>query len=256
MSGRPSRTSDLGPASYWTDSRRPLVILVFLLPLIILYELGMATSLRDAGVDVGAHHSLLRVFEVVGMAPTGGLYLGGLAIVVVLLVWHVLNRDHWKLQGSTLGLMCVESLVLTLPLLVLSRVISREFPLIVATSSVGLYDLNLVAKLTISVGAGLYEELLFRMLVIAVVHTLLVDALRATPAVGATIAILVSAVLFTIYHPLSTPAGDVSVARILFYMLAGCYFGALFVVRGFGIVVAVHACYDIITLTMSGGPSG
>ena len=38
-----------------------------------------------------------------------------------------------------------------------------------------------------------------------------------------------------------------------FYVLSGLYFAALFIVRGFGIVVAVHALYDIVALTMMSG---
>ena len=100
----------------------------------------------------------------------------------------------------------------------------------------------------ISVGAGLYEELVFRMMLIAVIHTLLVDLAGLRPRTGTGLAILISAVAFTWYHPLTDAAGVVSAPRIAFYFLAGLYFGLVYVWRGFGIVVAVHALYDIITV--------
>jgi len=70
---------------------------------------------------------------------------------------------------------------------------------------------------------------------------------RRAQAWGAAIGVAVSAALFTIYHPLRDAAGAISLQRAAFYLVAGLYFGAVYLLRGFGIVVAVHALYDIIT---------
>ena len=50
--------------SYWTVSRRPLQILLFLLPLIIAYEIALAVVLqREGGVFTNlAHKRLLEFF--------------------------------------------------------------------------------------------------------------------------------------------------------------------------------------------------
>ena len=248
---------------YWVVARRPLQILAFLLPLIIAYELGLALLLRsEQGVLTNkAHETLLVFFERLGVPAAGGLYLGGVAIVVVLLVWHLLNRDRWRIDPAAIGRMAAESLILTLPLLVLGQLISRS-PLGSWGSWSGggppetqFVELGLWSKMAISVGAGLYEELLFRMVLIAVLHTLLVDVAKVSHATGASVAVLVSAVAFTLYHPIHDELGDLSVRKLSFYFLAGLYFGAIYVLRGFGIVVAVHALYDIITvLLLADGP--
>ena len=147
--------------------------------------------------------------------------------------------------------MAGESLVLTLPLLVLSLLISgRDLSALAATPQIQLAELGLWSKMAISIGAGLYEELLFRMVLIALVHTLLVDLARLPNTAGTTLAVLLSAAAFTIYHPLGDEMGVVSVGKVVFYFMAGLYFGAIYVLRGFGIVVAVHALYDILTLSM------
>ena len=91
---------------------------------------------------------------------------------------------------------------------------------------------------------------MFRMLLVAVVHTLLVDVGGATDRLGSAIAVTVSAAAFAWYHPLTAPIDAV------FYFLAGLYFGAVYVVRGFGIVVGAHALYDIITFSLSSPASG
>jgi hypothetical protein len=200
-----------------------------------------------------AHRTLLQFFNVFGM---GGLYLGGAAILVVLLIWHLLNRDPWRLSGRVLALMVVESALLAIPLLVLAQLIAQtggaaQPAAAVATAGVSapaaLIPTGLAARVVVSIGAGLYEEFLFRMLVIALLHTLLVDVAKADHWVGLGVAIAVSAVMFTAAHPLRGATGDLVPQRVVFYLLAGLYFAAVYVARGFGIAVATHAAYDIAT---------
>ncbi|MHC4612291.1 MAG: lysostaphin resistance A-like protein [Planctomycetota bacterium] len=252
---------DHGPPSYWVASKQPLPILWFLLPPIVAYEAGLALLLRSSeGVLTNkAHETLLRFFDAFGLPASGGLFLGGAAIVVVLLVWHVLTREAWRLDLATPGIMAVESLALTVPLIVMGVVIGSSSVAAAPGGGAGPTDLTAMSiweRVAIVVGGGLYEELLFRMLLIAILHTLLVDVGKLRSATGAGIAIVVSAIAFTVYHPLADPnATDagLSVRRIAFYFLAGLYFGAVYVVRGFGIVVGTHALYDILVVTLLSG---
>ena len=257
---------DQAPTPYRIASRQPLQILAFLLPLIVAYEVGLALLLRSSeGVLTNkAHETIVQFFDVFGLTATGGLYLGGAVIVVVLLVWHMLSRHPWRIEPATPGLMAAESLLLTIPLIVLGLLIGGS-PDAAANWSTPAGDpgaapdlatLGIWSRLAISIGAGLYEELLFRMVLIAVVHTLLVDVGKLNSALGALIAVVISAAAFTWYHPLDLGPGvpGLSLQKTAFYFLAGLYFGALFVVRGFGIVVGVHAFYDIIVVSMLPDP--
>ncbi len=244
-------------SSYWDASRKPLQILAFLAPLILAYELGLAMFLRSReGVLTNkAHETLLLFFDTFGLTATGGLYLGGAAIIVVLIIWHLLTRDPWRIDPATPALMGAESLGLTIPVLVFGLVIggsTAAAALSAAAPSVppDLADMSIWARLSISIGAGLYEELLFRMMLIAVLHTLLVDVGKLALPVGAAIAVVISAVAFTAYHPLRDATGALSLRRMAFYFLAGLYFGIVYVVRGFGIVVGTHAFYDVLVVSM------
>jgi hypothetical protein len=162
---------DQGPSSYWVASKQPLPILWFLLPLIVAYEAGLALLLRSSeGVLTNkAHETLLRFFDAFGLGASGGLFLGGAAIVVVLLVWHVLTREPWRFDLATPGIMAVESLVLAIPLIVMGVVIGSSSVAAAPGGGPGPTDLTAMSvweRVAISVGAGLYEELLFRMLLI------------------------------------------------------------------------------------------
>ena len=248
--------------SYWTVSRRPLQILLFLLPLIIAYEIALAVVLqREGGVFTNlAHKRLLEFFEVFHLSTTSGLYLGGLLIVVVLLAWHILARQPWRVDFRVTCGMVVESALLVLPLILLGQFLIEILAgdagsggvVASAAGSGGVpasFDsADVWTRLAISVGAGLYEELVFRMLLVAAIHTLMVDALKASEGWALTVAVVVSAAAFMFYHELDgTP-----VLEGAFLFLAGLYFGFLFVVRGFGVVVGVHALYDVATIVTNG----
>ena len=257
----------LADDGYWSSAKRPLTILLFLLPLIVAYEVSLALLLPDeAGVHVhtvDAHKSLLQFFAVFGIAPSGGLYLGGLVIVVVLFAWHLLARDAWRFQPATLAIMAAEAVFLTVPLLVLSHLVAADPSPAVAAAVAGagagagppaFADLDVGSQMAISVGAGLYEELLFRMILIALVHALLVDVGHAPDWAGAAAGVAVSAAAFTWYHDLAGPDGTISGRKALFYLLAGGYLGLVYTIRGFGLVVAVHALYDVVTVLLPEAP--
>ena len=258
----------IGDAVYWDRSRLPFQILIFLLPLIIAYEIGLAMFLRRDGdvITNEAHRTIVAFFDSFGISATGGLLLGGLLVIVVLLAWHILARERWRFSLRVTGLMLIESIVLAVPLLVIGQVIQRlgADATLAATvlgnfqngaaarhSATGFGDFSIMAGITIAIGAGIYEELVFRMMLIAIVHTILVDIARASYAVGTTVAIVVSAAAFAFYHPLRDATGTIIPLRLAFYLAAGLYFGLVYVARGFGIVVGVHAVYDIIAISMA-----
>ena len=234
--------------SYWLTSRRPLEMLVFLIPFILLYEICLVFVLRnDQGTITNrAHKWLVRYFDF-AIPEEIGLSFPSMVIFVVLLLWHVLSRHAWRPSWPTIGLMVVESALLTLPLVVLSRFVHELVPMAGQAEPIlrGLGPMGLIA---ISIGAGLYEELLFRMLLFFLVHAFVVDLLRFSSVIGTVLAIILSAILFALYHPPVGPEATYTTARAFFYVSAGLFFGVIYVFRGFGIVVAVHAFYDLITL--------
>jgi hypothetical protein len=240
-----SSLSEFVTRGYFEASRRPLEILFFLLPFIAIYEYELLRVLRapDGFVTNGAHLAILRLFDALGFGPAA-LSLPGLLIVAILIGWHAARNGPWIVNLGVVARMFLESLLLCLPLLVLAQLVVRALPL------AGIDDfgaLSLGARIAISIGAGLYEELVFRLLLIWVIVTVLVDLAKFERRTARAIAIGLSALAFTIYHPIHTPDGRLLPQRFVFYFLAGVFFGVVFTLRGFGIVVATHALYDIAT---------
>ncbi len=232
--------------SYLFVSTRPLHVLLFLLPLVVFYEIGSAVYLAgDSGLgeELRARRILSTLFDAFGMQ---GLYIPGILLVAILLIWHGLTRDPWRVRPGVLVGMLAEVAAWTVPLLVLGQLLSRMLldhhaPPAAAT---GFEGFGTGARLTIAIGAGLYEELLFRMLGSALVHALLVDLLGVRDRAGQVAAVVATAIAFALYHDAQ------SLPEQAYFGAAGLAFGALYAVRGFGIVVGVHALYDVVVLLM------
>ncbi len=248
---RPVRRPPSDGYAWW--STRPLHILLFLAPLIAFYEVGSALYLSDSGPGAGAETiRALRLLNDFFTALGGaGLHLPAAALVVTLLIWHFIAKDPWTVKPGVLGLMLLESLAWTAPLLVLNEIVGEALRAAVALAQVSgpATDLSARAPMelaTIAVGAGLYEEMLFRMVLIALIHLVVVDLLRVPRRTGGLISIVVAALAFALYHE----AGHADWGLLLFYFSAGVFFGGVYVWRGLGIAVATHAAYDLVALLL------
>lgn len=258
---------------YSRESMRPLVILLFVLPLVVLYEIGAVMYLRPGAGGVGeglgaeqtikAHRMVGDFFHSFGVA---GIYLPAAAIVTVLLAWHIMSNDRWRVKPWVMPAMALESVVWTLPLLVLSAMHTRTMGggggglhaaalAVLNGTEVGAagpdwMQLPWQARATIAIGAGLYEELLFRFIGVAVLHFLVRDVGKLKEGVAATVAVVGAAIAFALYHHTRLATGDMDWPRTLFLVAAGLYFGMLYILRGFGVVVGTHAIYDVLVLVM------
>lgn len=254
-----SRTKKPALPTYYDLSQRPLQVLLFLLPLIVLYELGVFYFVRG---DIEARAMLKGFFEQVGIGRAG-YYLPGVAVVVLLMTMHVVQREPWKVQPRLFPMMWIESVVLALPILLFAVVFLRQ-P-VASAMAVDLLPLNTTSDgspnwqsmLVYSVGAGIYEELLFRVIGIAIIHAICIDVLALPKHIGELAAIGITALLFAFYHFLPIQTGVVSsmvtvhIRKTIFYVLAGVYLACIYIYRGFGIVAGAHAMYDVLVVTLA-----
>ena len=241
--------------SYWEISRRPLTSLAFIAPILIAYELGVLTlgpdALRNAA-DVWSRQFL----RLLGF---GQYFLLPLLVCGVLIGWHHLRRDPWSIRRRVVGIMWLESLAFGVALLVLAQLMGRfvsaaSVPAFLASSG----ERSAWSKFIGYLGAGFYEELLFRLILLSGI------ALAAKQAGlnrrGSLLtAVGITSLLFAAVHyrfeislfgwTIGPQYGDpFSWFSCLFRIAAGLFFGCLFVLRGFGIAVGAHAIYDILVL--------
>jgi hypothetical protein len=104
----------------------------------------------------------------------------------------------------------------------------------------------------VSLGAGIYEELLFRVVIVSALARLATAGFAWKPALAGVFATFVGALIFSAFHYIG-PLGDtLEVGSFVFRMVAGVLLSGLFLLRGFGIAAWTHALYDVF-LTLSGG---
>ena len=219
---------------YWVESRRPLASLVFIAPLLIIYEVGVLWL----GVRPNGAHDLMQQFlDLFGFSQyVLRLLLPGL-IVAILLGWHYLTRQPWRLSAGILPAMAAEAIVLGLCV----RVMAFAQNSVVALG-IGEKVQNAIGYL----GAGIYEELLFRLILLS----LLIWVFRsggASPRISMIVAVALSSLLFSAAHHVG-PYGEwpIQWPHFIFRTLAGVFFSLVYVYRGFGIAAGSHAAYDIL----------
>jgi len=242
--------------SYWERAQRPLPSLLFLLPLLLVYELGALVYAPGSAArlsPIWAESLLTRFFEYLGVS---GYHLPALAVVLVLLSWHLARGDPWQAEWRVLGTMALESIALAIPLFMFMLVLFRDLPAqmalgaMLAESAAPVPDVqSWQAGVVTAIGAGIYEELVFRLIAIAALHMLLVDLLSMPQRWGAALAIGLSTLAFALQHFTTLNVTEWLAsdwAKLAFYLLAGLYFAGLYMLRGFGIAAGAHAVYDVL----------
>jgi hypothetical protein len=254
MPRKTSKTKNQPPAAadltYWGRSRQPLSSLIFLIPLLIAYELGVmiyATNYANGTEQQIYARTLLNEFFAWFGVTTH--FLPGLIVVVLLLSCHIVSGAKWEWNPPLYLAMAAEALFLAGPLFVLMKFVGSHVQMQARAAALTgrappAVGQTWQAELVFSIGAGIYEELLFRVIVIALLHWLLVDLLEVDDTLGSMLAVFVSALLFALYH-FSPQQHPFSMGKCLLYMLGGLYLAGVYVIRGFGIAAGTHAAYDI-----------
>jgi membrane protease YdiL (CAAX protease family) len=214
---------------YWVQSRRPLASLLFVAPLLIAYELGvLLLGVHQTGADA----FLTRLLELLGF---GQHFVLPVLTVCILLAWHYLSRQPWQISGGIISAMYVESLLLGICL----RAISFAQNAMVALS------IGADVKQSIGfLGVGIYEELLFRLMLLSLLDWAIRHA-GATPRASTIAAVILSSLLFAAAHHVGPYGDELHWSPFLFRTVAGAFFAILFLYRGFGIAAGTHAAYDI-----------
>jgi hypothetical protein len=111
--------------------------------------------------------------------------------------------------------------------------------------ALGPAGLGLATQLMISLGAGIYEELLFRVLLVGMLAWVGRHVFGWSPRGAGIFATLAGALVFSAFHYIG-PYGDrLDLASFTFRAIAGVLFSGLYLLRGFGITAWTHAIYDV-----------
>lgn len=230
---------------YLAQSRSARYSILFALPLLLLYEAGAfaLTGSTYAGVRNGADVMMKSLF--VGLGGSRGLLVFNVLLfgLGAVLVWRDRKANPGKLEGRTFGLMFLESTVYAA---LFGIVVGRLTSLVLGGAlQIGGGKLDLKTQLVTSLGAGIYEELLFRVIVTGGLVLAAKAILKQDGARGKVIAVVLSALIFSSFHYIGSLGDTLTAQSFVFRAIAGVIFSAMFVTRGLGVTAWTHALYDV-----------
>lgn len=238
--------SQLSSDDYWSDTRRPLTCLLFLLPWIAVYEAGilMLSETESDSLRNGADYWLRSMLSFSGAEQ---VLMLPLLVIAILMSWHLIRRYPWQIRLETQIGMLAESLLLAVALVAVGQLHHLLFVNLQTLES----DPRLLAvdgpmKYVVSyIGAGVYEEVMFRLLLVPAAFTAF-RVLEFPSRWAAAMAALTTSFVFALAHHVGPAADAFNLFTFSFRAAAGVFFAAVFFVRGFGITVGCHAAYDLL----------
>lgn len=229
--------------NYLQQTKSPIYSFIYVLPLFIIYELGIwlissenLPTLRNS-VDV-----LIRF--TIGKLGITGIYGIGIVFLFGMIIAYLMNRKNIqkaKLKSTYFIMMIIESALWGL---VLSLVLSRVTIFLFKEGSNVLFQ-----QMVLAIGSGIFEEFLFRVVLVGLLALIFGLFFRNNYWSKMSAAIVTAAIVFSYFHYVGELAIDFELSTFLFRALAGTLLGYLYVLRGFGIVAYAHSFYNLIILS-------
>jgi membrane protease YdiL (CAAX protease family) len=223
-----------------------LTSLVLVFPLFVIYQVGVLFTLPMLN---GADFLTVLLFRTVGLSTTA--YLGYTAAVTVLFAIAVtILRRKQRFDPGLIVPVLIESAIYALTMgslivLVMTKLIGISPQLAVGA---GVANQGLGTRAVMSIGAGVYEETVFRLLLLGGIVALLDRVLGLARWVAIAAGFIISALLFSAMHHIPPYGDPLHLGVFTFRFLAGICFALLFWFRGFAVAVYTHALYDLYVL--------
>jgi membrane protease YdiL (CAAX protease family) len=217
------------------ETRRPVYSAALVLPFLIIYHAG--TVILNTTYINGADALILRIL---GLFSIPSMFASVLVLILFFAVWQYRTKASLKINRKYFILTFLESMGLALILLLFFGKGIPRFSAAVFSGGREISDFVLYC------GAGIYEELVFRALLLGILVLIFHNALSLSRKTTAILAAITGALIFSLFHYIG-PAGDAFLfGSFIQRTLAGLYFSVIYVTRGFGITAACHAFYDIL----------
>ncbi len=222
---------------YYLRSKNLSNSFLFILPLLVLYEIGMAFS----GSNVKNSADVMVKTPLAFLGRYGSLTFNFIILIIAFVAVFRLEKKH-KLNFRVYIPMFFEAFVYAI---ILGPLVGR---------AVAYFDQHFIAdpmisglwsQIILSVGAGVYEEIVFRLILLGGLNLLFIRVLRFRPIASVILSILIGAAAFSGIHYIGSLSDTFTSASFIFRFLAGAVLSAIFMFRGLGIAVYTHAIYDV-----------
>ena len=229
----------------------PLTSLLLVFPLFVVYQIGvlsMPSTYNGADLVTSQMLHLLHGRQGVYLAINVALALGFLILVLVL-------RRKNTFDPRLFVPVLFESAIYALTMGSLICFVMIDFlhidPKLAIACATGPEQAGPVAKLVLSLGAGVHEELIFRLVMVGGGVWLFERAFGFRRWLAIALAFAISSVLFSAAHHV-IGGEPFHVGAFTYRILCGLVFATIFQTRGFAVAVYTHALYDIYVLLVRG----
>jgi hypothetical protein len=230
--------------TYLQQSRTLLNSIVLVIPLLLIYQLGILLVSWESinGVD-------FLTIVTWKIARVEGLLILNLILIAAFLIIALYLRKKQSFRTDFVLPMIVESAVWAVGMGILI-VFLLKFTLPVAVSGGGVPDIRArgaIGGIIKSIGAGVNEELVFRLALMSFIIWFCTAMFILKKFTSILIGILLSSFLFSLSH--YWIGGERFANYSFFYrFFAGIIFAVIFKFRGFAIAVYTHTIYDLFVL--------
>jgi hypothetical protein len=223
----------------------PLTSLVLIFPLFLIYELAIPfipSAYNGADLITSQIVRLLHGQLGVYIALNGALFVLFLVVVLVL-------RKRHRFDPAMVGPLLIESGLYALTMgtlicFVMVDLLHIDPRLALPQLRTGAHSPSLPASVIIAIGAGVHEELVFRVGLFGGVDLLCARVMGLSRLWSVAIALAVSATLFSAAHHV-IGGEPFRVGAFVYRLLCGVFFAGLYQLRGLSVAVYTHALYDV-----------
>ena len=228
--------------SYFLQTRSSFYSFLFTIPLFFIYEVGILFLSKDDILVVrnGADflmRSILESFGIFGLYGLGAIFLIGFIITYI---YFFNDKSNKSIRADYLFIMIFESVCWAL---ILYFLLSKF--MLVLMNPIGK---TITQQVTLAVGAGIYEEFLFRVMLILGLTGIIGFVFLWSEKVRKAAALIIAAGIFSAFHFMGDYGDYFSMELFLLRFFAGIVLGILYIARGFGITAYAHSIYDLIVL--------
>jgi membrane protease YdiL (CAAX protease family) len=230
---------------YFSSTHSLLYSYLISLPLLSLYEILIFLSQPDTdqAVRISVDVWIKTLFSYIGKD-----ILSITLILVALLGVFILYRERDRLSTLKMSYfftMLIEASVYAFVLgLLITTAISGLLQVVQPTA---VEQLSILQQLALSLGAGLYEELFFRVILVSAL-LFIFKRIFSKKIVAFGLAMILAAGIFSFVHYIGAFGDPFTVGSFLFRFLFGLALNAIYIWRGFGIAAWTHAIYDLIVI--------
>ena len=231
--------------NYFNQTRNVLYSYLIALPLLICYEVLILLSQPIAGQNVRISVDIWfkTIFQSLGVHALSATLL--LAAVFGAVILFIRREKLPKIRKRYFGFMLLESIIYAV--LVTFLIVGMLDTILNLSADAGLESLSKLQLFALSLGAGLYEELFFRVILVSGLF-FLIHTIFSSKNTSYILASLIAALVFSGVHYVGEFGDSFEFASFLFRFLFGLALNVIYVIRGFGIAAWTHAVYDILVI--------